>query len=395
MTDTSDVLEGKQEAKTATAPTPWQKMRSFGIKCHDEFKNHGRAWCKTHGLDWFNRQCLQFHATMALALLALLGLATGQHVILFDGDQVQPGHNVFLRLIAALGILAGTAMLLRRLKRDDHDAYLTRWWNIGQTPDEPSWSDVLAMTLGIEGKDPVTYAEERRPFADSRGIRLLFACLMIFSLAIVLLTVVASNDALPLFRTYYDDHTQVDTSANLILNFGQNLTAFLALLAAAISIYFTHRQLQAKVKADSRQAWIDKLRGNIARFVALCDDGRDRPMSGRPRPTMELTQCRIELEMMLNPSEKDHRLLMYFSQKLAFYHRGEKAFMEIQDAQNVKDDIKKDAKKTGKDWESIIGEIPAPNADDFRKGYSDLIGYMVRLSHVVLKREWERVKATR
>jgi hypothetical protein len=181
------------------------------------------------------------------------------------------------------------------------------------------------------------------------------------------------------------------------LQLSANLTAFLALIAAAISIYFTHRQLQAKVKADSRQAWIDKLRAHIAGFIALTDAVEELPDGdARQNAQLDLTGRRIEMELMLNPSEKDHRLLMYLSLRLAFFDAGERAFNRVHDVRNIKKAIRADS--AGHDeatWAPLLGAIPGKRATQREATRSDLVGYTMRLAHVVLKRKWERVKATR
>ena len=127
---------------------------------------------------------------------------------------------------------------------------------------------------------------------------------------------------LPFFLTDYADtlKPEIKVGANVVMNLSANLTAFLALLAAAVSIYFTHRQLQAKVKADSRQAWIDKLRARIARTISLADMVRyanDKSCSDDIHQKM--FESRLEMELMLNPSEKDHRMLMFLVQKLTLF----------------------------------------------------------------------------
>ena len=50
-----------------------------------------------------------------------------------------------------------------------------------------------------------------------------------------------------------------------------NPTAYLALLAAVVTIIFTYYQLRAKVRADSRQQWIIRARELVGQVVALTD----------------------------------------------------------------------------------------------------------------------------
>ncbi len=261
------------------------------------------------------------------------------------------------------------------------------------------------MTIGELQEDPVVFVAEER--AHLSTLRSVAAYVILSGLLIEAITFVASGPIIP--RMVPKESTDTD-------GFSANLTALLALIAAVTSIYFTYRQLQAKVRASSRQAWIDKLRSHIARFIALADSAhssvRNRACSHDPS---EFTTCRIEMELMLNPSEKDHRLLMYLGLRLAFFRLGESKFQSIHDVRNIRkaigivettpcekhkeiDEICEDCKKFKhwESWEPLFKKIPSRAAHaEYKSEYSDLIGYTLRLTHVLLKREWEQVKATK
>lgn len=332
---------------------------------------------------------------LALFTLATTGLLATQIFSASIGSD-----EVFLRLSIAIALVAGAYAISRNLRRRITNAKAP-WWNIGAKLDDPSWEDVLRMTLGESGDDPVTY--EGKPNVDAAIGKAILIYVVVFSLIFEAFAVLLSGPITPkLVRAVATTSSELTKIQTLSLELNANLTALLALIAAALSIYFTHRQLQAKVKADSRQSWIDKLRAHIAHFIALADAEKGVSGNGseRRQRLREFTSRRIEMELMLNPSEKDHRLLSYLGLKLAFYQHGQHAFQKIQDVRNLESAIRIDPSNAAKpdDWNKLIGTIPDPDGEDERdreQECNDLIGYAIRLAHVVLKREWERVKATR
>lgn len=333
---------------------------------------------------------------VATAVLAFVGASTHQEWICLDLHD-----EVFLRLAVAVILVGVSIAAFLHLQRS---TALSKpdWWNLGGTPDAPSWDDVRRMTLGDPNDDPVVYYPKRnyiQRVAKAVGGNIVIGALLIEGFSFLV--------AGPILPTLLSDAQTHDPklsdpkfgfhTVDLALN--ANLTAFLALIAAAISIYFTHRQLQAKVKAGSRQSWLDKLRGEISHFIAFSDAihyGPKEEKCGAVRT--KLTASRLEMELMLNPSEKDHRLLMFLSIKLSFFEWGDKEFNKIHDVRNLKNAIERDPNGyKGEDWHKLLGPIPDKllDAAAHENAYGDLIGYLMRLSHVVLKREWQRVKQTR
>jgi hypothetical protein len=181
-----------------------------------------------------------------------------------------------------------------------------------------------------------------------------------------------------------------------------NLTAYLALLASVVTIVFTYGQLQARVRADSRQQWIIQARTLLADTLAAADAHRSAAPWSRTRARQEMDQRRLALELMLNPSEKDHRLLLYLVQRHALVElAGED---DIQDALSVRHSIA----RSGSSPSTIAAVsfnppdgIARPDLGDawnsvlYASRRQDLLAYALRLAHVVFKREWERVKHTR
>ncbi|WP_157132697.1 hypothetical protein [Novosphingobium nitrogenifigens] len=303
--------------------------------------------------------------------------------IMIKQPPVWPSFTEFgyFKLIGIIIIFISYGSLTGWIRLIYVQIFTTSWWNLSSKIDDPTWRDVLDMTLGELKCDPISYVNKSRKPSIGIDLIVVFALIATFSAAFETQALLSTKRIVALFNT----------TAMAGLKFADNLTAFLALVAAIASIYFTHRQLQAKVKADSRQAWIEKLRGNIARFVALADVAFQYPHKDR----MELTFCRMEMELMLNPSEKDHRLLMYLTIKLAFFNWSNADFMKVDDVKNLLKELEPHRSNAVEQWSEILSPIPNIFDRTREDQYGKLIGYVMRLSHVVLKREWERVKATR
>lgn len=326
-------------------------------------------------------------AAAAAVLLTAYGFATHRVFVPWDTR-----NEVFLRLAMLLALGAGTVSVARHVW-DHSSTDKADWWNIGGSLDNPTWAQVRRMTMGAEADDPLVVRPRGRGVAGflwTTASYVVLGCILIEAASVVVV-----GPMLP--RLLTSNVTSVASqagAARVSLELNANLTALLALLAAAVSIYFTHRQLQAKVKADSRQAWIVKLRARIADFIALAGAIHENgPNSGLQN---KLTQRRLEMELMLNPSEKDHRLLMYLSLRLAFFKSGEESFAQVHDVRNIRAAIEGSDHYVERDWQQILGSIPANlPKEKHDEAFSDLVGFTMRLAHVVLKREWQRVKATR
>ena len=251
------------------------------------------------------------------------------------------------------------------------------------------------MTMDELEYDPIAFIPQQR--ICTTQARNITAYAILGGLFIEAATILAKGSVIGLLLTERSARSPATAQVGEIYwELNANLTALLALLAALSTIYFTYRQFQAKVKADSRQAWIDKLRERIARFIALVNFGQDdHGERCRTADPHEFDSRRLEMELMLNPSEKDHRLLMYLSLRLAFYQSGDEMFRVVHDVRNLQFAIEASSGFERNKWLPIFGPIPEKNTKSYTSGLHDLVGYTLRLAHVVLKREWERVKATR
>lgn len=282
-------------------------------------------------------------------------------------------HHLTFRLalafsgLASLLVAAGSCRCLT-------GRFWTTWWDPStDRPDGPlGWAEVLGMAAGGPGSDALS-----RPKLFRRKHFARLAAANALALASAGMAAVTAADGLLAWRLpemVWEGKDDPAALAAAVANASGNLTAYLALLAAAVSIVFTYHQLRAKVRADNRQAWIDRARRLIAEVV------KDAEKAGSPAGAA--IQRRIELELMLNPSEKDHRLLIYLVQRLARVPDAD----SIRDANHLREEAM--AELTGRDRCALLAIL-----DETREG--ELVGHVVRLSHVLLKREWERVKHTR
>lgn len=284
----------------------------------------------------------------------------------------------FLRLAGAF-LLIGTSLRLFVLGCRSFAARAsTNWWDPAASPDgKLSWDHVRALTLD-ESHDPL--AMERTP-RWGQIVREMIAAVLVIGALASLAIAAAKLLGTPADIPGFSDGKTVTGSAGL--------TVFLALLTATLTIVFTFYQLKAKVRADNRQVWIARLRTTIAEVVALSTEraslsGRYEDRKRSTEIWRELSPKRLELELLLNPSEKDHRLLMHFSQLLTLDDVD-----HIEDAQNLRASIARelgcDRANIPEPWNDLLVNAEPPI----------LVGRTMRLSHVVLKREWERVKSAR
>ena len=271
----------------------------------------------------------------------------------------------------------------------------TYWWDYADEPDaKMKWEVVRLLTIGNEEYGPFSLASDAGQKPKTRGstmLRLNFG-LTVWAAYVTLFCLVAEgihflvSPHVPTIFAFRVSTTSTPDLANAAINLSGNLTAVLALIAAVISIYFTHKQLQAKVRADNRQAWIEKLRKLIADTIFLADKHASAGIWERKALWAKLNPIRLELELMLNPTERDHMLLVFFIQRMAFFNAKKRP--KIEDADMLPAKIKAEyccETRFHESWDEIL------NGSSMHM----LVTYSMRLSHVVLKREWERGKATR
>lgn len=353
-------------------------------------------------------------ATLGIVAIAgVLAMAIAAAVGAFpDRPSSVPADLPLLRLAAAALVVLALMGACHALAIHAERRFTSSWWDPAATYDSAlEWADVCRLVACDEKKDPLGF--ERLPrWRGCRGWRwrawlYLLAALILWGLALSGLDL--AYDPRPPAFTLVPKDRQVSPALVAVIG---NPTAYLALLAAMVTIIFTYYQLRAKVRADSRQQWIIRARELLGQVVAHVDGYRDLRADFRPRDAEEvwnkMNPLRLELELMLNPSEKDHRLLLHLIQRFA--SRGRNPDL-IQDARILRRSIARSLRpggtESGRSWERLSEEErddlaskvlresadwnPILN-DEAREGQ---VSYILRLSHVVLKREWERVKHTR
>jgi hypothetical protein len=313
-----------------------------------------------------------------------------------------------LRLAATLTIIWVAWRLVWMAGTEWRRAAFTRWWDPSSHADAAlTWPEVLRLVRfdgasDARGTDPLDFAPIVRSIRTTifSAVRIGVPLLALASLSASALSF-AIRPFIPAIFAYAGD---APANANAAINLSGNLTALLALVAASISIAFTYHQLRAKVRADNRQEWLGRVRTTLAQTIALATEhaNLDDTDPRRSDVWMKLNPARLELELLLNPSEKDHRLLMYLVQRLAF--AGREGFVDIADAGELVRSIKASLSETQVSNGSNNNEASDSVARTYEvdwapitetRDVATLVGYAMRLSHVVLKREWERVKWTR
>ena len=333
-----------------------------------------------------------FHLAIAVVVM-LCALWLGA---LDSAWTAPPGHPaggyVGLRIAAVAGVCMATFTASLLLAEAWTDAVRMRWWDPADRPDgELGWDRLIELVH--RHHDPLIVPGGLRVGAAVTGLLLLVPA--VFALAGVAETLagLAWHPAVPeaLLRLPADR-----TRPDALVNLSGNLTAFLALIAASVSIWFTYSQLRAKVRADNRQEWLGRTRALFGRVIALAAAHAEAPSGKRARIFLRLDPLRLELELMLNPSEKDHRLLMYLLRRLTFINdpgRADQAdegvlVAEIREAcrrMALEQPARYGSDRYELDWRPVLEAGRA----------APLVTYCMRLGHVVLKREWERVKTTR
>lgn len=318
--------------------------------------------------------------------------------------SVAPLPRLFFLVAVLAGMLWSAHALVEPVKR----SVRRRWWNMGASDSSkaPDWSGILDM-LCDEASDPMRL-EEGAAYPDGKGeIRLEFSVATMGAFASVVALGILFGIALDyiLYPRVPTIFVKDEGFANLA-SLSTNLTAFLALIAAAISIVFTYQQLRAKVRADSRQAWVTRVRKLMADVLANIHEvswgkGDDQTVSS-------FHKSRTRLELHLNPAETDHRLLMLLiracvlpSLKIDNDRETARQLVSVMDA--CTEERRRRFVKESFDVLSRTLNLyrdSAPGVVEQREGprpedRDRIVSFMFKLSHAILKREWERVRHTR
>jgi hypothetical protein len=138
------------------------------------------------------------------------------------------------------------------------------------------------------------------------------------------------------------------------------ITALCAVvLGPLVSLWGASKQYRVSVLSNNRQAWINALRDTIAELISIASlitlpqDAGDQVKSAQ-----RLLFLSAKIELMMNPNEVDHRLLMGLLNEL----------------------------------QGTIGAALSKKSSA-NDGVAALLQKIVPLSQAILKREWKRVKA--
>lgn len=329
--------------------------------------------------------------TLIVSLLLFLdwhdGWTTLKRVYQWPALELRIAWVISVLLISLYVVLLLTDALVQ--------ATTKRWWDPAETFDgELTWQQLLELVQ--RDHDPLLVPRRLRTGSATASYLLMLPVIVLIAGLTAATIRFVWMPTLPGFLRPLPptaaNPAGLRAPVDALLNLGGNLGALLALIAASISIWFTYHQLRAKVRADNRQQWLARTRTLLGQVVALAAAHAEADDTTCETTLFtQLNPLRLEFELMLNPSEKDHRLLMYLLRRLTFLRDLKQADAADEGVlvRLIKDDCRRVASLPGAQpferWQEVLEADKVPI----------LVTQCMRLGHVVLKREWERVKATR
>lgn len=270
-------------------------------------------------------------------------------VIAWIALEGRPAFEVFLSFVCGAVVVVSGRMLWRHLCF----AHKTKWWD--QSKIGPfaklDWHDVNELMQ----TDPVTFSPKFRRSGWVWSVLLIFVYFGISLISARLLWVYAPS--IPVER--------IETLAK---SFGA-----ISVVVAALG-YF----LQARVttRSQNRQEWIKQIREALDPLISCAPSwevlSKEENDEVRPKQSTDFfVKHHARLELLLNPSEKEHRALLALLRQI---HGMERIALDDAAWKGLRLAEQNPLKKG--DWEAIKSQI-------------------IRLSNVVLKREWEQVKHVR
>lgn len=151
------------------------------------------------------------------------------------------------------------------------------------------------------------------------------------------------------------------------------LTALAAVVIAPLATFFVTRlQIRANVISANRQAWIDKLREELAELFGLLtwlhNQSTTRLSIGSPYEQEKTTRIRLLLNkviLRLNPAERDNQTLLDLLTKL--------------DIEAEKSNVRR-------------SNLAEPESTARSENFDKLMDQAVAVAQTILKTEWKRVK---
>ena len=273
-----------------------------------------------------------FFATLFGAIIGIVVIA-----------RLDPIRAVLLSVWGAGAVL--TVLYVRkRVKR----AYGTQWFDrtkhLGD--EEKIWNEIR----GLMNDEPLTYESEYR-YPDSKWLPECIALVILASFFLSAAMLIVCGD---LGGSGSDGVTAWALPVGV-----------LALIGTVVTVFY---QVRLTARTDNRKEWVGEIRGKMTDVIAL-SDRENGSAAGRKRTAREKI---TELELFLNPSEPLHRTFLALVRAL----------------HGIKDDFDEDVKSGmpvifPKDQET---GHPKPVSAEIWKARC------IRISNVILKSEWERVK---
>lgn len=166
--------------------------------------------------------------------------------------------------------------------------------------------------------------------------------------------------------------------------FWKDLNIPSAIIAGLIAFHNATSQIIAKVRSENRQKWIDDVRSSLAELITYMhlygvNTEGSLPVSSQVDEKMKAEKVRIKLELLMNPSEKDHRTIGYLLRKA--YHVKKMSLIDKDIEENLSELLYE-----------VIDMGTKENEVCKIKDNDRLISWLIRLSNATLKREWELVK---
>jgi len=275
-------------------------------------------------------------------------------------------------------------IILILLTKGAWDFIKTEWWKprSGRGCDI-SWDDVASI---IEG-DPLETRFKSFACPSFDEILRILGFVLIFLGAILIIVL--------LFEISF---TKYIYKGNFVIN------SLLGFLFGSLLTYWIHAlRIRAQVQSNNRIDWINSFREQISIIVAnapepSCTHDLNIKMND-PHYIRTVNSARSKLELLINPSERDHRALSFFLRQLAGFH-------PISIDCDVENQLRNAAMRYRcvihkKRWNKHICKYHPLYLEKTRFDITDkserdwLISIIIRLSNAVLKREWERVKRGR
>lgn len=293
-----------------------------------------------------------------------------------------------LQVLGALTFFLMSIVISYRTTQNFAHRYFTHWAdpNAHVTGAPLSWADIkrllgdlIAMaTAEDEGSRPF---DNELPAKDPVNIRSEPRALHILTgLPRVLFTLLVGATFI-----WFGERIVLSPSVIAQVAGSVDLTATLAIIGALSAFAVAAYQVKGRVKAASRQDWINEVRNIITNVVDA--EHINRYISENPNQP-SLNTSRLKLELLLNPSELEHRVLLSLVRRklgICIPYLDQPIF-----------------KSMGVEKWGHTTQFRKINGDTYDQ-YTDLpyfhnqllISMIVRLSQIVLKREWERVKDAR